>query len=340
MIPRLILIPLLIRMAAATAASALAQDQGRQSKAAAPLANPNDPKIARRIWSAASAAGAMPTRVLGFLCPCCIAGAEGLPPTRQRQVCGCRASYWAIPIWSRGERLPEGATRTPAAWHLERRLSQAARGPILPGHASISVGSDRRILLRHADPEIVHARTRGDVGRQMCAKTARRRYQVVNPGHRRHPRLAARSPTVHGIFVNPRSRKRCAAKPRAIATASQGAGRCTATTITATSASNARPSRRCESQPDSAKRRLQRRRSRLLVQESVLHQSVQMTPKPNPDDMASLRRLSGLSAPRQPAYQRIRKVRADLWATVPGLDEGSTLPGASLLLFAFRYPAT
>ena len=81
MTARLILIPLLILMTAANAASALAQDKGTlDPKPLPPLANPNDPKIAaKELFGRKVLPAAMPTRVFGFYAHGCIAGAEGLP---------------------------------------------------------------------------------------------------------------------------------------------------------------------------------------------------------------------------------------------------------------------
>ena len=81
MISRLILIPLLTLIAAANAASALAQDKGTVNpKPLPPLANPNDPNIgAKELFGRKVLPAAMPTRVLGFYAHGCIAGAEGLP---------------------------------------------------------------------------------------------------------------------------------------------------------------------------------------------------------------------------------------------------------------------
>src|ERR1700712_5894522 len=81
MIPRLILIPLLIALAAANASAAWAQDKGTlDSKPLPPLANPNDPHIgAKELFGRKVLPAAGATRVLGFYAHGCIAGAEALP---------------------------------------------------------------------------------------------------------------------------------------------------------------------------------------------------------------------------------------------------------------------
>src|SRR6267154_5975111 len=78
--PRLILVPLLISAAVASAA-AWAQDKGSvDPKPLPPLANPNDPKTgAKELFGRKVLPAAMPTRVLGFYAHGCIAGAEALP---------------------------------------------------------------------------------------------------------------------------------------------------------------------------------------------------------------------------------------------------------------------
>src|SRR6201747_2712686 len=81
MIPRLILIPLLIALAAANTSAAWAQDKGTvDAKPLPPLANPNDPRIgAKELFGRKVLPAAMPTRVVGFYPKGCIAGAEAVP---------------------------------------------------------------------------------------------------------------------------------------------------------------------------------------------------------------------------------------------------------------------
>jgi len=81
MTPRLILIPLLLSAALASAIAALAQDKGSvDPKPLPPLANPNDPKLgAKQLFGRKVLPAAMPTRVIGFYAKGCIAGAEALP---------------------------------------------------------------------------------------------------------------------------------------------------------------------------------------------------------------------------------------------------------------------
>ena len=81
MLPRLILIPLLTLITAASAAGAWAQDKGTVNpKPLPPLANPNDPSVpAKELFGRKVLPAAMPTRVHGFYAHGCISGAEGLP---------------------------------------------------------------------------------------------------------------------------------------------------------------------------------------------------------------------------------------------------------------------
>jgi len=78
--PRLILVPLLISAAVASAA-AWAQDKGSvDPKPLPPLANLNDPKLgAKELFGRKVLPAAMPTRVIGFYAKGCIAGADALP---------------------------------------------------------------------------------------------------------------------------------------------------------------------------------------------------------------------------------------------------------------------
>ena len=73
MLPRLILIPLLTLITAASAAGAWAQDKGTVNpKPLPPLANPNDPNVgAKELFGRKVLPAAMPTRVLGFYAHAC-----------------------------------------------------------------------------------------------------------------------------------------------------------------------------------------------------------------------------------------------------------------------------
>src|SRR3979411_259102 len=153
MTPRLILIPLLMLMAVATATVASAQDKGTvEAKPLPPLANPNDPKIgAKELFGRKVLPAAMPTHVLGFYAKGCIAGAAGLPINGDTwQVMRLsRNRYWAHPdMVALVKRLADKAHQD-ARWPgiLIGDMSQPRGGPMFTGHASHQVGRDADIGL-------------------------------------------------------------------------------------------------------------------------------------------------------------------------------------------------
>src|SRR6266496_264812 len=143
--PRLILIPLLTLMTAASVAGAWAQDKGTvHPKPLPPLANPNDPKIgAKELFGRKVLPAAMPTRVLGFYAHGCIAGAEGLPINGDNwQVMRLsRNRYWGHPdLVALVKRLAAKA-HNEAGWHgilvgrsEERRVGKECRSRWWPAH--------------------------------------------------------------------------------------------------------------------------------------------------------------------------------------------------------------
>ena len=125
MIPRLILIPLLTLMAAANAASVLAQDKGTVNpKPPPPLANPNDPKIARQ----------RAVRPQGDRRPRCRRACIGFYaqrlPRRRRGSCRSTATTWQVMRLSRnrywGHPDTGGAARAAGG--------EGAQGRGWPGH--------------------------------------------------------------------------------------------------------------------------------------------------------------------------------------------------------------
>src|SRR3979490_3273167 len=145
--PRLILVPLLISAAVASAA-AWAQDNGSaDTKPLPPLANLNDPKLgAKELFGRKVLPAAMPTRVIGFYAKGCIAGAEALPINGEAwQVMRLsRNRNWAHPnMVALLERLAAKAHKD-AGWPgiLVGDMSQPRGGPMFTGHASHQVGGD------------------------------------------------------------------------------------------------------------------------------------------------------------------------------------------------------
>ena len=277
MTPRLILIPLLTLMAAANAASALAQDKGTVNpKPLPPLANPNDPKIgAKELFGRKVLPAAMPTRVLGFYAHGCIAGAEGLPINGDNwQVMRLsRNRYWGIPIWWRwSSGWPRRRARMPAGpGILVGDMSQPRGGPMFTGHASHQVGLDADIWLTPMPTRQLSRNEREEMSAVMMVRAdrldidAERLDADASCGDPRGRAGADRAAHLR------QCRDQEGAVPRSQGRSPPGStrcGRCTATTITSTSASDARPAA-ANARPSPiriGRRRLQRRRSRLLVQ--------------------------------------------------------------------------
>ena len=191
MTSRLILIPLLTLMIAASAVSAWAQDKGTVNpKPLPPLANPNDPNTpAKELFGRKVLPAAMPTRVLGFYAHGCIAGAEGLPINGDNwQVMRLsRNRNWGHPdLVALVKRLGrEGAQGCGLARHTGRRHVAAARraDAYRPRQPSGRTGR-RHLADADAEPAIVAQRARGNVGRDDGAQRPAR-HRSAAPGRRR-----------------------------------------------------------------------------------------------------------------------------------------------------------
>src|SRR6476660_5860973 len=210
MISRLILIPLLTLIAAANAASALAQDKGTVNpKPLPPLANPNDPNIgAKELFGRKVLPAAMPTRVLGFYAHGCIAGAEGLPINGDNwQVMRLsRNRYWGhTDLVALVKRLAAKA-RKDAGWPgiLVGDMSQPRGGPMFTGHASHQVGLDADIWLTPMPNRQLSRNEREEMSAVMMVREDRLDIdtRVFTPGHLAVIRAAAQEPNVQRIFVN------------------------------------------------------------------------------------------------------------------------------------------
>ena len=150
-------------------------------------------------------------------------------------------------------------------------MSQPRGGPMLTGHASHQVGLDADIWLTPMPNRQLSRNEREEMSAVMMVRSDRLDIdpKVWTPTPSRgDPRRGAGADACSASSSMPRSRRRCAARPRATAAGCPRCGRCTATTITSISASNARrAASECEIQPaPTDERRLQRRRPRLLVQ--------------------------------------------------------------------------
>ena len=250
MTPRLILIPLLTLMIAASAASALAQDKGTVNpKPLPPLANPNDPNIgAKELFGRKVLPAAMPTRVLGFYAHGCIAGAEGLPINGDNwQVMRLsRNRYWGHPdLVALVKRLAAKAHKD-AGWPgiLVGDMSQPRGGPMFTGHASHQVGLDADIWLTPMPNRQLSRNEREEMSAVMMVRADRldidpkRLDADASCGDPRRGAGADRAAHLRQCRDQegavPRSQRRSQL-------ALTRCGRCTATTIISTSASNARP---------------------------------------------------------------------------------------------------
>jgi penicillin-insensitive murein endopeptidase len=205
---RLILLPLLASMAAASCA--WAQDKGSVNpKPLPPLANPNDPRIgAKELFGRKMLPAASPTRVYGFYAHGCIAGAEGLPINGDHwQVMRLsRNRNWGHPdLVSLVKRVAAKASKD-AGWHgiLVGDMSQPRGGPMLTGHASHQVGLDADIWLTPMPGRQLSRNEREEMSAVMMVRDDRLDIdpRVFTPGHLSVIRAAALEPTVQRIFVN------------------------------------------------------------------------------------------------------------------------------------------
>ena len=232
--PRPILILLLLLSHLLSAGPASAQDKGSVNpKPLPPLANPNDPKLgAKELFARKVLPAAMPTRVIGFYAKGCIAGAEQMPINGDTwQVMRLsRNRYWGHPdMIALVKRLAAKAHKD-AGWPgiLVGDIGAAARRP----DADRPRQPPDRARCRHladadAGSPIVARGARGDVGGHDGARgPARRRSEGLHAGSccscSATPR---RSRPCSGYSSMPRSRRRCAARPRATAAGFPRSGR-------------------------------------------------------------------------------------------------------------------
>ena len=207
--PRLILIPLLISAAVASA-TALAQDKGSvDPQPLPPLANPNDPKLgAKELFGRKVLPAAMPTRVVGFYAKGCIAGAEALPINGETwQVMRLsRNRYWAHPgMVALLKRLADKAHKE-AGWPgiLVGDMSQPRGGPMFTGHASHQVRLDADIWLTPMPKRQLSRNEREEMSAVMMVRADRLDVDpsVWTPNHLAVIRAAAQEPSVQRVFVN------------------------------------------------------------------------------------------------------------------------------------------
>src|SRR3954447_15880014 len=208
--PRLILIPLLTLMTAASVAGAWAQDKGTvHPKPLPPLANPNDPKVAaKELFGRKMLPAAMPTRVHGFYAHGCIAGAEGLPINGENwQVMRlARNRYWGHPdLVALAKRLAAKA-RNDSGWsgRLVGVMSHPRGGTMFTGHASHQVGLDADIWLTPMPGRQLSRNEREDMSAVMMVRPDRLDIDpsVWTPNHLAVIRAAAQAASVQRIFVN------------------------------------------------------------------------------------------------------------------------------------------
>ena len=167
-------------------------------------------------------------------------------------------------------------------------MSQPRGGPMLTGHASHQVGLDADIWLTPMPNRQLSRNEREEMSAVMMVRQDRLDIdpQTWTPTpSRRDPRRRAGAARSSASSSMPRSRRRCAAKPRATAAGCRRCGRCTATTIISTSASNARPAApNAKPQPPPAEwRRLRAGDLAYWFSDAVLHpKPPKVPPKPKP----------------------------------------------------------
>ena len=210
MTPRLLLIPLLLSLTVANAASAWAQDKGSVNpKPLPPLANPNDPKIgARELFARKVLPAAMPTQAIGSYVKGCLAGAAQMPLNGDTwQVMRLsRNRYWGHPeMIALLKRLAAKAHKD-AGWPgiLVGDIGQPRGGPALSGHASHQIGLDADIWLTPMPNRMFSREEREETSAVMMVRDDRLDIdpKVFTPGHVLVLRDAAQEPAVQRIFVN------------------------------------------------------------------------------------------------------------------------------------------
>ncbi len=166
-----------------------------------------------------------------------------------------RNRYWGHPdLVALVKRLAAKARRD-AGWPgiLVGDMSQPRGGPMFTGHASHQVGLDADIWLTPMPNRQLSRNEREEMSAVMMVRADRLDIDphAWTPTHLAVIRAAALEPTVQRIFVNAAIKKALCREAKGDRTGFTRCGRCTATTITSTSASNARPAAgECESQPE------------------------------------------------------------------------------------------
>ena len=178
--PRLILIPLITVMAAVYATSAWAQDKGTVNpKPLPPLANPNDPKIARQgaVRPQGAAGGDADARASASTPMAASRARKALPINGDNwQVMRLsRNRYWGHPdLVALVKRLAAKA-RKDAGWPgiLVGDMSQPRGGPMFTGHASHQVGLDADIWLTPMPNRQLSRNEREEMSAVMMVRTDR-----------------------------------------------------------------------------------------------------------------------------------------------------------------------
>jgi penicillin-insensitive murein endopeptidase len=206
---RLILIPLVLSAAVASAA-ALAQDRGSVNpEPLPPLANPKDPKLAaKELFARKVLPAAMPSRVIGSYSGGCIAGAVRMPVNGDTwQVMRLsRNRNWGHPdLVALLKRLAAKAHKD-AGWPgiLVGDMGQPRGGPALSGHASHQIGLDADVWLTPMPDRRLSRAEREEMSAVMMVREDRLDVdpRVFTPGHVLVLRDAAQEPSVQRIFVN------------------------------------------------------------------------------------------------------------------------------------------
>ena len=204
-----------IALALVIGGSAAAQDKGTLNpKPLAPLANPDDPKLAaKELFGRRTTPADLRARAIGGYARGCVAGAEAIPVDGENwQVMRLsRNRNWGHPQLI--DFLQKFATRLPSVngWPglLVGDISQPRGGPMITGHASHQIGLDADIWLT---PMPNRRLSRAEREEMSATNMVRDDWLDVDPNrwtpqHTALIRAAAQERGVARIFVNPAIKK-------------------------------------------------------------------------------------------------------------------------------------
>jgi penicillin-insensitive murein endopeptidase len=201
-------------IAAVASSAAVAQDKGTLNpKPLPPLAKPDDPRTpAKELFGRRATAAPMVARSIGFYAKGCLAGAVAMPINGKTwQVMRLsRNRNWGHPALVRFlEELSEKGTKVGWPGLLVGDISQPRGGPMLTGHASHQVGLDADIWFTPMPNRELTRLEREEMSATMVVAKDRKDVDpdIWTPAHAGIVRLAAQSPQIERVFVNPAIKK-------------------------------------------------------------------------------------------------------------------------------------